>query len=103
MPLLLAQSAAAVSIELSTVVAMMSVVVAVLLALLSAMVGVGLRAARREIAQNDAAHRELKADIKTIETDVKQLLSGQARIEGLLEGVLGQRSSAASPAAPAEA
>ena len=84
-----------------TVVAMMSVVVAILLALLSAMVGVALRAARREIAQNDGGHKEMKADIKTIETDVKQLLAGQARIEGLLEGVLGQRSSAAAPSSSA--
>ena len=68
MPLLLAQSAA-----------MMSVVVAVLLALLSAMVGAGLWVAKRELARNDKAHEKLTAN-------VEKLLAAVARIEGLLEG-----------------
>jgi len=31
---------------------------------------------RREITRNDEAHRELRADIKVVETDVKKLLAG---------------------------
>lgn len=31
---------------------------------------------RREIARNDEAHRELRADVKVVETDVKKLLAG---------------------------
>ena len=31
---------------------------------------------RREITRNDDAHRELRADVKVVETDVKKLLAG---------------------------
>ena len=42
---------------------------------------------RRELkAEIDGTRRELKADIKTLETNVQQLLVGQSRIEGLLQG-----------------
>lgn len=43
----------------------------------------------RELKNNDEGHRHLRADIKKFETDVQKLLAGHARIEGLLEGVVG--------------
>ncbi len=42
---------------------------------------------RRELkAEIDGTRRELKADIKALATNVQQLLVGQSRIEGLLQG-----------------
>ncbi len=81
------QSAASVSIELSTVVAMMSVVATFLLALLSAMVGVVLMAIKREIRHNDTAQKELKDGIKAVEATVNQHTASLAHIVGLLEGM----------------
>ena len=41
---------------------------------------------RRELANNDKAHTELRGDIKTVESDVKKLLGGDvAWIEALME------------------
>ena len=84
-----------------------------MIAVLSAVVAMGLWVFRREIGRNDKAHGELeskidktrdelRAEIKAVEADVKQLLAGQSRIEGLLEGVLGKRPNAATPS-PADA
>ena len=79
--------------------------VTALLAIIAALLGFALWFLQREIG-NDEAHRELKkemgdtrrelkadikaveADIKAVEADVKQLLAGQSRIEGLLEGLV---------------
>ena len=99
MPFLLA-TAAAPAISLSSATA-----VTALLAIIAALLGFALWFLQREI-RNDEAHRELKkemgdtrrelkadikaveADIKAVEADVKQLLAGQCRIEGLLEGLV---------------
>ena len=93
MPFLLA-TAAAPAISLSSATA-----ITALLAIIAALLGFALWFLQREIRNNDEAHRELKkeigdtrrelkADIKAVEADVKQLLAGQSRIEGLLEGLV---------------
>ena len=93
MPFLLA-TAAAPAISLSSATA-----VTALLAIIAALLGFALWFLQREIRNNDEAHRELKkeigdtrrdlkADIKAVEADVKQLLAGQSRIEGLLEALV---------------
>ena len=47
----------------------------------------GIDGTRRELkAEIDGTRRELKADIKALKTNVQQLLVGQSRIEGLLQG-----------------
>ncbi len=95
-PFLLA-TAAAPAISLSS-----ATTITALLAIIAALLGFALWFLQREIKNNDAAHqelkreitdtrRELKADIKAVEADVKQLLTGQSRIEGLLEGMVRQR------------
>ena len=95
MPFLLV-TAAAPAISLSPATA-----ITALLAIIAALLGFALWFLQREIKNNDAAHqelkreiadtrRELKADIKAVEADVKQLLTGQSRIEGLLEGMVRQ-------------
>ena len=67
--------------------------------IIAALLGFALWFLQREIRNNDEAHRELKkemgdtrrelkADIKAVEADVKQLLAGQSRIEGLLQGLV---------------
>ncbi len=95
MPFLLA-TAAAPAISLSSATA-----ITALLAIIAALLGFALWFLQREIKNNDAAHhelkreiadtrRELKADIKAVEADVKQLLTGQSSIEGLLEGMVRQ-------------
>ena len=100
MPFLLA-TAAAPAISLSSATA-----VTALLAIIAALLGFALWFLQRQIRNNDEAHRELKkeigdtrrelkadikaveADIKAVEADIKQLLAGQSRIEGLLEGLV---------------
>ncbi len=93
MPFLLA-TAAAPAISLSSATA-----ITALLAIIAALLAFALWFLQREIRNNDEAHRELKkeigdtrrelkADIKAVEADVKQLLAGQSRIEGLLEGLV---------------
>ena len=93
MPFLLA-TAAAPAISLSSATA-----ITALLAIIAALLAFALWFLQREIRNNDEAHRELKkeigdtrrelkADIKAVEADVKQLLVGQSRIEGLLEGLV---------------
>ena len=93
MPFLLA-TAAAPAVSLSSATA-----ITALLAIIAALLGFALWFLQREIRNNDEAHRELKkeigdtrrelkADIKAVEADVKQLLAGQSRIEGLLEGLV---------------
>lgn len=91
--MLVAASAPAFSIELPTIVAIMAVIVTILLALLSGMAGILLWAGKRELTHNERAHQALQESIEkverrvaVIETDVKELLTGQARIEGLLLG-----------------
>ena len=87
-------TAAAPAIALSSTAA-----ITALLAIIAALLGFALWFLQREIRNNDEAHRELKkeigdtrrelkADIKAVEADVKQLLVGQSRIEGLLEGLV---------------
>ena len=71
----------------------MAVIVTILLALLSGMAGLLLWAGKREFTRNERAHQALQESIgkverraALIEADVKELLIGQARIEGLLMG-----------------
>ena len=93
MPFLLA-TVAAPAISLSSATA-----ITALLAIIAALLGFALWFLQREIRNNDEAHRELKkeigdtrrelkTDIKAVEAGVKQLLAGQSRIEGLLEGLV---------------
>ena len=89
--MLVAASAPAFSIELPTIVAVMAVIVTILLALLSGMAGILLWAGKGDLTHNERAHQALHESIEkverraaVIEADVKDLLTGQARIEGLL-------------------
>ncbi len=107
-------TAAAPAIALSSTAA-----ITALLAIIAALLGFALWFLQREIRNNDEAHRELKreigdtrrelkadiksveADIKSVEADVKQLLAGQSRIEGLLEGLIVRRKlDGVEPIAP---
>ena len=83
MPLLMAANAAP-AITLSSIAA-----ITLLLGVITALLGAVGRFLWRELKNNDEGHRHLRADIKKFETDVQKLLAGQARIEGLLEGVVG--------------
>lgn len=89
--LIAAQAAPPITIELPTAVAAAAWVVTVLLAGIGILSGVVAYFLRREIKSNDAAHRELRDDVKTVESDVKKLLAGQGRIEGALDTLLNQR------------
>ena len=94
--LLAATAASALSLNPATAVTF-------LLGSITILLGIVVWFLQREIKSNDEAHkqlkagidetrRELKADVKTVEADVKQLLAGQSRIEGLLEGMVGGRA-----------
>ena len=83
MPLLMAANATP-AITLSSIAA-----ITLLLGVITALLGAVGRFLWRELKNNDEGHRHLRADIKKFETDVQKLLAGQARIEGLLEGVVG--------------
>jgi cell division protein FtsX len=98
-----AQAAPALSIELSTVVSIAAIAITILLALLTFMVALAGWTGKREIARNDEAHRkleasvdtsrrELRADVKGIEGDVKRLLEGQARVEATLDAQISRRA-----------
>lgn len=70
LPAVLAANAApSITIELGAAVAW-------LLGALVVLFGIIAWFLRREITRNDEAHRELRADIKVVETDVKKLLAG---------------------------
>ena len=101
--LLVANAVPALSIELSTVVSIAAIVITILLALLTFMVALAGWTGKREIARNDEAHRDLKAsidtsrrelraDVKGIEGDVKRLLEGQARMEATLDAQITRRA-----------
>lgn len=88
--LLAANAAPALSLTPTTVVTFLVGIITLLLGIVAWFL-------QHQIKSNDEAHkqlkagidetrRELKTDIKTIEADVKQLLVGQSRIEGLLQG-----------------
>ncbi len=68
-PVLLANAAPSISVELGAAVAW-------LLGALVVLFGIIAWFLRREITRNDDAHRELRADVKVVETDVKKLLAG---------------------------
>lgn len=96
---LVANAVPALSIELPTIVSIAAVIITILLALLTFMVGLAGWIGRREIARNDEAHRDLKAsidtsrrelraDVKGIEGDVKRLLEGQARMEATIAALV---------------
>ena len=68
-PVLLANAAPSISVELGAAVAW-------LLGALVVLFGIIAWFLRREITRNDEAHRELRADVKVVETDVKKLLAG---------------------------
>ena len=89
--LLIAAQAAPIAIELPTAVAAAAWVITVLLAGIGILSGVVAYFLRRELRSNDVAHRELTGDVKTVESDVKELLAGQGRIEGALNALLNQR------------
>ena len=89
--LIAAQAAPRITIELPTAVSAAAWVITALLAGIGILSGVVAYFLRRELKSNDAAHRELTGDIKTVETDVKKLLAGQGRIEGALNTLLSQR------------
>ena len=84
--LLVANAAPSISIELGAAVAWLLGVIAVLL-------GVVVWFLRREITNNDSAHKELRSDFKRVESDVKKLLTGDvpwvvtlnARVDTLYE------------------
>ena len=121
---LVASAVPALSIELPTIVSIAAVIITILLALLTFMVGLAGWAGRREIARNDEAHRDLKAsidtsrrelradlkgvegevkrlldmsrrelraDVKGVEGEVKRLLEGQARMEATIAAQSGRR------------
>ena len=92
---LVANAVPALSIELPTIVSIAAIIITILLALLTFMVGLAGWTGKREIARNDEAHRDLKAsidmsrrelraDLKGVEGDVKRLLEGQARMEATI-------------------
>ena len=82
----LAAQAAPITIELPTAVSAAAWVGAVLLAGIGALAGLCAWFLRREIKNNDEAHRELRADVKTVESDVKKLLEGDvAWVRALLD------------------
>lgn len=57
-----------------------------LLAAIALLLGVIAWFVRREIRNNDAAHQELRADIKELRGDVKKLLAGDvAWVQALLK------------------
>ena len=89
--LLIAAQAAPITIELPTAVSAAAWVITVLLAGIGVLSGVVAYFLRRELKSNDAAHRELRGDVKSVESDVKKLLAGQGRIEGALNALLNQR------------
>ena len=89
--LIAAQAAPPITIELPTAVSAAAWVITALLAGIGILSGVVAYFLRRELKSNDAAHRELTGDIKTVESDVKKLLAGQGRIEGALNALLNQR------------
>ena len=67
--LLVANAAPTISIELGAAVAWLLGALVVLFGVIAWFLG-------REITRNDDAHRELRADIKVVETHVKKLLAG---------------------------
>ena len=57
-----------------------------LLAAIAVLVGVIAWFLRREIRNNDAAHQDLRADIRELRGDVKKLLAGEvAWVQALLK------------------
>ena len=77
--LLLAAQAAPITIELPTAVSAAAWVVAALLAAIGGLTAFVAWFLRREVNNNDAAHTELRGD-------VKKLLEAVGRIEGILTG-----------------
>lgn len=91
----LVQTAPSIVIELPAALTAMVGLIAALIALIAFLL-------RRELKANDQAHKglrddiktvdtNLRADIRTVESDVKKLLEGQGRIEGALGILIGQR------------
>ena len=89
--LIAAQAAPLITIELPTAVSAAAWMITILLAAIGILSGVVAYFLRRELKSNDAAHRALTGDVKTVESDVKKLLAGQGRIEGALNALLNQR------------
>ena len=82
----LAAQTAPITIELPTAVSVAAWIIAFLAAAIGVLSGVVAWFLRRELKSNDDAHRELKADVKTVESDIKKLLSGDvAWVKTLLE------------------
>ena len=73
-----------ITIQLSEAVSYAAWAVAGVLAVMAALIGVSGWFLRREIVKNDKAHDEMKRDIKTVESDIKKLLAGLGRVEGML-------------------
>ena len=70
-------------IEIPTALTAAVWVMTVMLAGMAALTGTVVWFLKREIKTNDEAHKELRSD-------VKKLLAGQARIEGILTGRRGE-------------
>ena len=73
----------AITIELPTALTAAAWAMTAILAGMAALAGVVAWFLKREIKNNDEAHAELRGD-------VKKLLAGQARIEGILTGRRGE-------------
>ena len=70
---LVANAAPAISVELGAAVAWLLGVIVVLLGIIAWFL-------RREIANNDQAHKELRSDVKRVESDVKRVESDVKRL-----------------------
>ena len=90
---LFASAAPSLSIELGAAVSFALAAIVVLLGIIAWFL-------RREIKNNDAAHAELRADVKELRADVKKLLTGDVpwvtslnnRIDKLYDLMLGRQA-----------
>ena len=79
--LIAAQAAPSITIELPTAVSAAAWVITILLGVLAGLFGVIVWFLRREIRNNDAAHQELRTDIKKLlEGDVAWIKAVMARL-----------------------
>ena len=84
-PLLAAQTAPPIAIELSAAVTLLGVIAA-----LFGVIGFFLH---RELGNNDKAHSDLKTDVRAMDTSIKKLLEGDvAWVRALLERVPGSEA-----------
>ena len=83
-PLLAAQTAPPITVELSAAVTMLLGVIAVLFGVIGFFL-------HRELGNNDKAHSDIKTDVRAMDTSIKKLLEGDvAWVRALLERVPGK-------------